>query len=377
MRLINCNYLKTFFLAILITCGNTSLAEDIKVERVYDYQHLFAGNDSLHLTEAAKYRFELNNDILVDSDNGVSNAWSFQLHSPITNNWEDIPGFTPLLKSFGAWVPGLSGEGLNKRISMSLSQLIQTPDEITNPAPIPNDVAYLGMLTVAAGFIAFNDDEFRGLNVIVGFTGEPTLAEQTQNFVHKIGGLTDVAEGWDNQVEAAPLLNIGYMYKKKFYRAGNPDEFSFDASYSGEAKIGNMITEAGLRLETRFGSNMPGGFAPHPDPIGRFMQYDARLAPPNKKAASIYGSVSLHTAAIAHMVLVDGTLIGDDPEIAGGLVEKEPFVGFLFLGFHYEKSNWAVHVQHVITTDFVKAPSAGASKDPDNTFSAIMFEWRI
>jgi hypothetical protein len=167
------------------------------------------------------------------------------------------------------------------------------------------------------------------------------------------------------------------MYKKKFYRAGNPAGFAFDAAFSGDAKIGNMITEAGLRLETRFGGNMPGGFAPYPDPIGRFMQYDARLAPPNKKAASIYGSIGLHATAIAHMILTDGNLIRDDPAIAGSLVEKEPYVGFLFLGFHYEKPTWALHFQHVITTDFVKAPSAAASDDPENTFSSIMFEWRI
>ncbi len=377
MRL-SSSYLFMFFIVILIIWGNTSLAEDVESEDVdYNYKNFFPGNDKFHLTEAGKYRFEFDNDILVNSDNGVSNAWSFQLHSPIADNWEDLPGFAPFLKSFGAWAPGLTGVGLNKRISMSLSQLIQTPNDLTDPNPIPNDVAYLGMLTVAAGFIAFNDNEYRGLNVIVGLSGKPTLAEQSQNFAHEVFGLAEIAEGWEHQVEAAPLVNVGYMYKKKFYRAGNPAGFAFDASLSGDAKIGNMITETGLRLETRFGSNMPGGFAPYPDPIGRFMQYDARLAPPNPKAASIYGSVGLHAAAIAHIILIDGNLIRDDPEIAGSQVEKESGVGLLFLGFHYEKPTWAFHFQHVITTDFVKAPSASASNDPENTFSSATFEWRL
>lgn len=377
MRL-SSSYLLTLFLAMSIILGNTSLAGEVEAEDVdYDYKNFFPGNDELHLTEAGKYRFEFDNDVFIDSDDGVSNAWSFQLHSQVADDWDDIAGFAPFLKSFGAWAPGLSGDGLNKRISMSLSQLIQTPNDLDDPNPIPNDVAYLGLLTIAAGFIAFNDDEFRGLNVIVGLSGKPTLAEQTQNFVHEVLGAAEIAQGWEHQVDTAPLINVGYMYKKKFYRAGNPAGFAFDASFSGDAKVGNMITEAGVRLETRFGNNMPGGFATYPDPIGRFMQYDARLAPPNVKASSIYGSVGLHTTAIEHIILIDGNLIRDDPEIAGSMVEKESVVNFVFLGFHYERPSWALHFQHVMTSDFAKTSSLSAEEDPENAFSSITFEWRI
>ena len=260
---------------------------------------------------------------------------------------------------------------------MSASQLIQTPTEIENPDPIANDVAYLGLLTFSTCFTAYNDNEFRGLNVVLGLTGEPAFAEQAQNFVHEGLSIAEVAQGWDHQVAAAPILNIGTVYKEKILRLGNPGKFSFDASFSGEAKIGNMITEAGVRLETRFGVNMPGGFAPIPDPIGRFMQYDARLSPANTKAASIYGTASLHTAAIAHIILTDGNLLRSEPEIAGSLVEKEPFVGFLFLGLHYERANWAVSFQHVTTSDFVEIDSASASRNSQNSFTSLRFEWRI
>ena len=359
------------FLIMLIFFGNVALAEDVNNQR------LFPQNDSIHLTQAGNHRFEFINDILNGSDDGVSNALSFQFYSPTSEKWQDIPSVPNFLTSFGSWLPGFSGDQFSKRISVSTSQLLQTPTDIINPDPIANDVAYLGLVTFSTGFTAYNDNEFRGLNVVLGLTGEPTFAEQAQNFVHESFGLAEVAQGWDHQIGFAPILNIGTVYKRKFLSLGNPNRFSFDASFSGEAKIGNMITEAGARLETRFGVNVPRGFAPIPDPIGRFMQYDARLSPSKTKTASIYGTASLHTAAIAHIILTDGNLLRDNPEIAGSLVEKEPIVGFLFIGLHYEKENWAIHFQHVTTTDFVKANSASASDCPENSFTSIRFEWRI
>ena len=359
------------FLPMLLFFGKVALAEDVHNKT------LFPGNDKIHLTQAGNHRFEFINDIFNGSDDGVSNALSFQLYSPTSEKWQDIPNFPNLLTSFGASLPGFSGDQFNKRISVSASQLIQTPTDLENPDPIADDVAYLGLFTFSTGFTAYNDNEFRGLNVVLGLTGEPTFAEQAQNFVHEGLGQGEVAQGWDHQIGTAPILNIGGVYKKKFLRSGNPGKFSFDASFSGEAKIGNMITEAGARLETRFGINMPRGFAPIPDPIGRFMQYDARLSPPNTTAASIYATASLHTAAIAHIVLADGNLISSDPEIAGSLVDTEPFVGFLFLGLHYEKANWAISFQHVTTSNFVEIDSASASGNSQNSFTSLRFEWRI
>ena len=370
MQLKNIN-MHIIFLPMLIFLGDVAFAENFRSKK------LFPGNDKIHLTQAGNHRFEFINDIFNGSDDGVSNALSFQFYSPTSEKWQDIPNVPNLLTSFGAWLPGFSGDQFSKRISVSASQLIQTPTEIENPDPIANDVAYLGLLTFSTGFTAYNDNEFRGLNVVLGLTGEPTFAEQGQNFVHEGLGQGEVAQGWDHQVGTAPLLNIGAVYKKKFLRLGNPGKFSFDTSFSGEAKIGNMITEAGARLETRFGINMPRGFAPIPDPIGRFMQYDSRLSPLDTTAASIYATASLHTAAIAHIVLADGNLISSDPEIAGSLVDTEPFVGFLFLGLHYERASWAISFQHVTTSDFVEIDSASASGNSQNSFTSLRFEWRI
>jgi lipid A 3-O-deacylase len=342
-----------------------------------DYKKLFPGNDQRHLSEAGKYRFEFDNDAFVDSDNGFSNGWSFQIHTPVADSWEKIQGPSTYVKTLAAWLPTLTDDNLNYRLSFAVGHVIQTPDEIENPNPIPNDVPYAGLLTGQLGLIAYNDNEFRGFGFVLGVLGRPSMAEQIQNFWHNTSGTAETAEGWDNQLETEPILNATYMRKKKFYRAGKRANFSFDASISGDIELGNLITAAGVRLETRFGMNMPGGFSYYSDPIGRLMTYDASLAPEKSTQASIYGTIGIHAAAIAHNILLDGNVFRDSPPVAGKDIEKESSVGNLAIGFHYERPTWAFHLLHVITTDVVKADSAAATGDPDNTFSTIMFEWRI
>ena len=195
------------FLPLLIFFGDRAFAEDVQ------NKGLFLGNSEIHLTQAGSHRFEFINDVLNGSDDGVSNALSFQLYSPTAEKWKDIPNVPNLLNSFGARLPGFSGDQFNKRISVSVSQLVQTPTDIENPDPIANDVPYLGLLTFSTGFTAYNDNEFRGLNVVLGLTGEPTFAEQGQNFVHEGLGQAEVAQGWDHQIGTAPLLNaVSYTH---------------------------------------------------------------------------------------------------------------------------------------------------------------------
>ena len=367
---------KSYFLTFVLIASTAWAPLSFAEKASYDETKLFPGNDKRHLTEAGKYRLQFDNDLLVNSDNGFSNAWSFQLHTPVADSWGEVDGFADYLKTIAAWLPGMTDDGLKYRMSFSLSQLIQTPDDLDTRDPIPNDVPYAGLLTGQFGFIAYNDDEFRGMALVLGVVGRPSMAEQFQNIVHHTTGTADIAQGWDNQLKTEPLINVTFMGKRKFYRAGKPANFSFDASINGDIELGNMVTAAGVRLETRFGSNMPGGFAPYPDPIGRTMSYDASLAPAKTKESSIYGTVGLDVTAIAHVITIDGNVIRDNPEFVSDL-EKEEFVSHVSLGFHYEKPTWGFHFQHVIGSDAIKSSSATATDDPDNTFSSIMFEWRI
>jgi len=353
------------FLTLLICYSPLLIANENNAQ-------IYPDNESKHLREAAKYRFEFNNDVFFQSDNQFSNGWSFQVHSPVAKSWQKIEGPANFLKQFGTWLPSLTSNGLNYRLSVSVGQVIQTPEDLSNPDLITNDVPYAGIITAKTTWIAFNDLEFRGFELVAGILGRPSLAEQTQNFVHVFTG-SEIANGWDNQLKTEPVFNVNYMRKSKFLQTGTPAKFSFDATLSGDLQLGTLFTSTGLRIETRFGINMPYGFGYRADPIGRYLTYDATLAPPRTKDASFYGTFSFGGSFFAHNLSLDGNVFKD----AIHSVEKENLVGIATLGIHYERATWAVHFDLNFTSDTIDTSSVTANPNPENNFSTLMIEWRI
>jgi hypothetical protein len=183
-------------------------------------EELFPGNKERHLREAAKYRFEFDNDVLFDSDNLFSNGWSFQIHTPVADSWSTLEGPIESVKKIGAWLPSLTAEGHKYRVSFSIGQIIQTPEDIENPDLITDDVPYAGLLTIKGSWIAYNDTDFRGFEFVFGFLGRPSMAEQAQNFIHSNLSSANIAEGWNNQLKSEAVFNFNYMRKVKFYQVG-------------------------------------------------------------------------------------------------------------------------------------------------------------
>jgi hypothetical protein len=128
-----------------------------------------------------------------------------------------------------------------------------------------------------------------------------------------------------------------------------------------------------VHLETRFGDNMPRGFAYRPDPVGRFLTYDATLAPANPEASSLYGTFMIGGSYLAHNVLLDGNVYRDVVHS----VEREDAVAIAAIGIHYERASWGLHFVTSFTTDIIDTTKVTGNPDPENNVSTIMFEWRI
>jgi len=326
---------------------------------------------SHHLREAEKYRLEFDNDAFVGSDNQFSSGWSLQYHSAIAADWRSLDTPADWLVRFGEHLPGLQGARLVKRFNMSVGQIIQTPANLSKRELIANDVPYAAVIATQATWLAYSDEEFRGFEISLGIVGPAALGEPSQNLVHRLIGINE-ARGWDNQLNSEPVFNVNYMRKKKFYRYRGASGFSADAALNGHVALGTLFTLAALRIETRFGRNIPGGFVYSPDPIGHSMIYDAGLAPASPSRPSLYGSVSASAIAVAHDLLLDGNVFQRSHSI-----EKEPFIAMLTLGIHYEKPDWGAHMEWTFTTDTVETASLNAAEDADNTFGTLMFEWKL
>ena len=325
---------------------------------------------SLQGLEKGIWRFELDNDSLFGKDSGLTSGWSLQKHTPISESWSKLEGAPGFIGRWGARIPTLTADGLHSRAGIAIGQIMQTPTDLSRSDLIEDDVPYAGALTLQATWYAFNDDQFRGFQTTVGVVGPASLAEQTQKAVHKLVDSAD-PKGWDNQLANEPVINFNYMYKKKLWRTGSPPGLSFDTSASGNVVLGNMFTQALASLETRFGHNMPGGFVYVTDPIGYSMHYDAALAPANPNDASVYGSLVLRGVAVAHNIFLDGNTFKDSHS-----VPKEPLVGQLILGLHYERPDWSIHFNAVYTTDTIDT-SQVTEAEGNEMFGSIIIEWRI
>lgn len=126
-----------------------------------------------------------------------------------------------------------------------------------------------------------------------------------------------------------------------------------DVSIAGLVGVGNMLTQAGVALECRWGYNMPRGFTSVPDPVGLSMHYIAALEPENSRSAAFYTTLVLSGSAVAHNILLDGNTFRDSYS-----VKKKPLVGLAVAGIHYERENWGIHFNIVASTDDVDTDDA-------------------
>ncbi len=93
---------------------------------------------------------------------------------------------------------------------------MQTPEDLGESQPIFDDVPYVGMIGIANSFIAFNNEELTGFQLLYGWIGPATLAEQAQTAAHQLVGVKR-PQGWSNQLDTEPLINFYIARKKKFF----------------------------------------------------------------------------------------------------------------------------------------------------------------
>ena len=334
---------------------------------------IIAANAGKHLRDAAKFRFEMDNDIFFGSDNQYSNGLNFRIHSANYRDWQAMEGMPVWIKSVGANLPSLQGDGLVYRTGFSVGQVLNTPSDIKRETPIDNDVPYVGLLAGQISWVAFNDREFRGFEVTLGTIGRSSLGEQGQNIIHTLTG-SEIAQGWDNQVGDELALNLNYMRKWKLGAPPPGQAQNWDIAFSGAAALGNVFTHLEAGLEFRIGDNLPGGFAPMPELIGRTIGYDASLPPAETNRRSLYGTVSASLVYYFHQLPLEGSIFSDKH---GSYVDILPLVGNANFGLHYETPRWGLHLNSVITTDTIDVDKLHNNEDKKNRFLSFTVEWKI
>ena len=103
-----------------------------------------------------------------------------------------------------------------RNLAFSFGQKMYTPEDISRHDLIEEDRPYAGWLY---GSAAFHSKTYRRLDTFelqLGLTGDFSLAEETQDFVHSIRGIAK-ANGWDNQIDTEPGFALIYRKFKLSY----------------------------------------------------------------------------------------------------------------------------------------------------------------
>lgn len=328
---------------------------------------------SVHLRNAAKFSLELDNDIYYGSDNQFSNGWNFRMQSERVSDWHQLKK-TP---QWAMQVPTLFGflqnTKLSKRISFSVGQVINTPANVASFELVENDVPYVGLLAGQLSWSAFNNTKVHGIELTVGMTGRSSMAEQSQNIIHQLTG-SELAQGWGHQVRDELALNVNFLGKRKIHEHLLYKSSAWDMSLSRGAAVGTIFTYLVAGVELRFGANMPGGFAPIPNIVGRSVAFDASLPPKHINSASYYASLNLDAHYFLHHLFLQGSLFSARH---GEFVESEPFIGSLNLGLHYETPDWGAHLNWVIGTDTIKVDALYNNEDKRDRYLSFTVEWKL
>ena len=300
------------------------------------------------------WRFEFDNDIFSGSDDAFSNGWSLQRHSPAVETWDVRPNGkrrAGVSRWIGNHFPGLKVGGATGKVgrrTIGISQIIQTPEDIENPDPQPDDVPWAGTAGLHESWISLDNRWLYAFQIFVGVMGPASLAEETQRFVHDDLGLSDNSpRGWDNQIDTKALFNLNYALRRKLaapsderYQSGR---LAGDLAIGGQAGLGNFFRFVEAQLEFRFGWGLPQGFTHIPDAPGRGIMMEPSMGPPGDHWHVNFSIVPRYTYydAIATMDGGDTSNGGFHPG-----VDYDKNVFQTLFGLHVGKKRFSAHITY-------------------------------
>ncbi len=344
----------------------------------------YASAERFHLASSYNtgiWRFEINNDIMFNSDSNFTNGWSLQYHTRGYASWEETQAYGAF-KWVGQNLPTLNAEGSMVRYGQAVGQNLVTPGDITNPNPPAGDLPYAATLHYTLNWQRANPDSATTFQITAGTLGEDAYGEEVQTFVHDDLGFGDNPQGWHTQRDGELILNLGYQYLKRIGRFGNyHNDWAGQYTLGSAVHLGNLATLADVSFAFRFGWNMAEGFSAYPTPPGRgtFTAHQV----PKPAFASPHGFevvLGARGTALGYSVLYDGSLVTDDERE----VARKNFFASAGLSINYHHYQlFSLRMSLLATTDILSdadlpQPASGGKKTRNDTsYGTMMVDFRF
>ena len=318
----------------------------------------------------------LDNDLFADKDrdytNGLRLSWVSGARDP-----EEFGRVQRLLKRFSgdpdsrALFRKLSGfsdpDHLEYNYGFSLTQLMFTPEDLRAASAPPGQRPYAGWLGVDFSLQTKDANALNALGLAIGTTGEHSLAEQAQDFVHDLRGL-EKFEGWDSQVPNEITVNLYSTQRRRLgLLSATGGSFGIDGFLEWRIGLGNFFTGLNAGGLMRFGWNLPTDFSDARLSVTAYSHRPFKTTRLEGSKWSFYGIVGAQAAAVAHNITLDGPVFRN---FDTGTSSK-PVVGELYTGFglRYGRFNFS-YVHTFRSKEF---------RDQDNTqsFGSLTLGYRL
>jgi hypothetical protein len=165
-------------------------------------------------------------------------------------------GETPLPLLWSRRAPCPTGSRCT-RWHVGVRQEIYTPS-LDDPPGLPGQRPYAGWLAVQVGVgrdVAAGSEQVR---LVLGVTGEPSLAESAQRGVHALFGYGE-PEGWEHQLPFEPGVTLEYRTTRRVFTLADARGTGVALRGTGAVRAGTAATgaAAGVELTAGLGAARP------------------------------------------------------------------------------------------------------------------------
>ncbi len=216
--------------------------------------------------ERLETRFKLDNDLFIlnvsGGDRGFSNGlrfealWSVSMEPDSTfGKWRNIA-----MNPVKGWFLQLYDTEMDEsrpRVGFAVGQELFTPEDLRETEPIKGDRPYVGWLYVGGIFELRGTQSRLHSEIDIGGTGELSLAEQGQTYVHDQTGSTH-PEGWKHQISTGVGVNWYLTMAHLLFNIESPKKFGVpmqlvDSEIYARTSVGTWLVEQSMGGIFRFG----------------------------------------------------------------------------------------------------------------------------
>ena len=197
----------------------------------------------------------LENDLFSGSDRYYTNGIKLSWISPDLAHFSDHASVPNWLGRLAERAPFFSDEDNRRNVTFSIGQNIYTPEDTETQELIEDDRPYAGITYLGWGLHNKTLTSFESLSLILGMVGPSSFADRTQKVIHDIIG-SKQPQGWDNQLEDEPVVNIAFERRCR-YRRSLGELIDIDLIPFAGLAAGTILTGADAGVELRFGRHIP------------------------------------------------------------------------------------------------------------------------